>query len=426
MAGPRLPGRPRLPHPVVRAFRLLGLPVAEIARYWAQEAGALRRGLLALVVAAIADLAAGIVLGGYESTLADLPGLRILIPAAIAMRGATFGAFGARMGTAIHTGQFRSDLTPDSYLWRQTEAVAVLTLVTSLEAAALALLFGRAIGLTTLPFWDLAGISILGGVLASLILLVVTVWLARTASTRGWNMDDVGAPTITATGDLVAVPALLVASVIAREGAVTVAVGLALTVLTLAAVVYGLLHPRPEIRRLVRESVVVLTFAAAVSVLAGIVLESRADVIDGAFLILFPPFIAMFGSLGGVLSSRLTSQLHLGVLEPRVVPGRVAALNFSMTYLFAVIIYVLIGVAAWGAAVVLGIPTPGAPTMAAISLVGGLLGTTVLAAVAYTASTATYRFGLDPDNHAIPIVTSVMDFLGMLCLVAAMALFGVG
>jgi cation transporter-like permease len=38
---------------------------------------------------------------------------------------------------------------------------------------------------------------------------------------------------------------------------------------------------------------------------------------------------------------------------------------------------------------------------------------------------ATYRFGFDPDNHGIPIVTSVMDLAGTLCLVFTIVLFGV-
>jgi mgtE-like transporter len=45
--------------------------------------------------------------------------------------------------------------------------------------------------------------------------------------------------------------------------------------------------------------------------------------------------------------------------------------------------------------------------------------------VAYLAAVATYRFGLDPDNHGIPIVTSTMDFLGAATLVATIVVFGV-
>jgi len=57
-------------------------------------------------------------------------------------------------------------------------------------------------------------------------------------------------------------------------------------------------------------------------------------------------------------------------------------------------------------------------------MAGGLLATVALSTVAYVAATATYRFGLDPDNHGIPIVTASMDLLGILCLVAAIGVTG--
>lgn len=410
---------------LVRAF---GLPVAEVTRYWRQERVALGRGLLALFLAANADLAAGIVLGKAESQVADLPGLLVLIPAAIAMRGATFGALGARLGTAIHTGEFEPDLERGGYLWRQLEAIGVLTLVTSVEAALLAKALSVAIGLEAVPVWDLVAVSVIGGVLASLVLVVVTISLARAAQRRGWNMDDVGAPAITATGDLFAVPALLVATVLAQRGAITLAVGIGLVVAGVVGTAYGWRHRAADVRRIVRESFIVLTFAATVSVLAGIVLESRSELFTAipALLVLFPPFVAMFGSLGGILSSRLTSKLHLGLLSPRAFPGKVAALDFSVTYLFTAVIFAFVGAATWILASVLGLDAPSLGQLVGISLIGGFFGTTLLSAVAYTAATATFRFGLDPDNHAIPIVTSVMDFLGMLCLVAAMAMLGVG
>ena len=35
-----------------------------------------------------------------------------------------------------------------------------------------------------------------------------------------------------------------------------------------------------------------------------------------------------------------------------------------------------------------------------------------------------YRFGLDPDNHGIPIVTSSLDFLGAMSLILAIVILG--
>ena len=44
--------------------------------------------------------------------------------------------------------------------------------------------------------------------------------------------------------------------------------------------------------------------------------------------------------------------------------------------------------------------------------------------VGFHAAVATYRFGLDPDNHGIPIVSSSLDLLGVLSLILAIVALG--
>ena len=41
-----------------------------------------------------------------------------------------------------------------------------------------------------------------------------------------------------------------------------------------------------------------------------------------ALLILFPAFISSAGALGGILSSRLSTKLHLGLMAPASFPAR--------------------------------------------------------------------------------------------------------
>ncbi len=42
----------------------------------------------------------------------------------------------------------------------------------------------------------------------------------------------------------------------------------------------------------------------------------------------------------------------------------------------------------------------------------------------FYSAVATYRFGLDPDNHGIPLVTSSLDLLGALSLILAIVILG--
>ncbi len=44
--------------------------------------------------------------------------------------------------------------------------------------------------------------------------------------------------------------------------------------------------------------------------------------------------------------------------------------------------------------------------------------------VGFYGAVASYRLGLDPDNHGIPIVTSSLDLLGALALILAIVTLG--
>jgi mgtE-like transporter len=420
---------PRVPRLLRVLGRAVGLPVSEVRAYWRQESRSIRAGSSALAIGLAATLVAGVVLGSAEERLEAVPGLLVLIPAAIGMRGSIFGALGSRLATGIHTGEFRPDLRHRSYLGRQVEAATILSFASATQAGLLAWAMSAILGLRTIPLLDLVAVSLLGGLLASVVLLFVTIGMSVRAHRRGWNMDDVGAPVITAGGDLVTLPALLAATLVLRAPTAATILGIVGIVAFAAGLWLGWRSPEPTIRRIVRESMVVLTIAVTIDVLAGVVVEARATEQFGAaaLLILLPPFIANCGSLGGMLASRLASKLHVGQLAPRLLPGRIAALDVSITVLLAFLAFGGVGIAGWAAAdLVPGVDALGLTTTVGISLLAGLMATPILAIVAYVAATTSFRFGFDPDNHGIPIVTATMDLAGVVCLVAAISLLQPG
>ncbi|MGH2527604.1 MAG: magnesium transporter, partial [Actinomycetota bacterium] len=80
------------------------------------ERRTLRQGLVALALSTVASFVAGLTLGAITDTLSLLPGLLVLIPASVGMRGTIFGAMAARLGTGIHAGLFEPTLRRDSLL----------------------------------------------------------------------------------------------------------------------------------------------------------------------------------------------------------------------------------------------------------------------------------------------------------------------
>lgn len=421
-------GRVRVPALVAALGRILGVPFVQVTAYWAQERRAIRRGLGALMIAAFTGMIAGAFLAGAEETLAALPGLLLLVPAAIDMRGNIYGALASRLSTGIHTGQYERHLTRHGYLAKQIEATSYLTVGTSVVIAGTAYLFAMALGLPTIPLWHLVVIATVGGVLSSVFLLILTIALSRFAHARDWNMDDVGAPTITVAGDVLTVPALLLATLLVRNDAMATSLGVLLAVIGIASLVVGWQRRDAMVRRIVRESAITLAVAVGVGTLAGTILESRVEQLLASpwLLVLIPPFVATCGSLGGMLSSRLSSKLHLGLIEPRWLPRSPAMLDASMSLLFGTFAFTALAVTTWGWSMVAGLDPPSIAVVLGNALLAGVLSIALLIVVAYSTAAASYRFGLDPDNEGIPIVTSVMDLGGMIIVVSVITLTGIG
>jgi mgtE-like transporter len=404
-----------------RATSLLGL--------WRAESGTIRQGFAALFVSSGGDLLAGLALGFMTGTLQRLPGLLILVPGAIGMRGDILGALGSRLGTSIHAGTFGSSLRDrDGVLYGNVVAAASLSLSTALALAVVARALSEALGFASISLGDFVAISVLGAALGSAVVGAATVGLSFVAFRRGWDMDAVSAPIVTAIGDVVTLPALWAASFVAQIRLVTPLLAGGLAAVALVTLVREAVSHHPIVRRIVRESMPVLLMAGVLHVLAGAVFEHQLERFAAfpALLVMVPPFLEDTGALGGLLSARLASKLHLGVISPTLRPSRPALVDVSINWLLAGSVFTFLGISTWFVSHVLGLRGPGFASMLGISLAAGAVATVLSSAVAYLAAVATYRFGLDPDNHGIPMVTSAMDFLGATTLVLTILAFGVG
>jgi mgtE-like transporter len=407
--------------------RLVGDPARQVADYWASERATIRQGFLANCLAAITSLVAGIVLINMEHRIELIPGLFILIPVSIGMRGNIFGAMAARLGTLVHSGLFEVSSAREGALYQNVYAATLLTVATSAAMGLVAWSMAGLLGQPTVSAWDLVIVALVGGLLSSAVVLGFTVYLSAASYRRGWDLDSVGAVMITTVGDVVTLPCLLLASYLVGIPFLTPVLGGLGVAAGAISVWRGWAEARPVAQRIVRESFPVLCIAIVLDVLAATVAAPRLEsfLSFGAFFILLPGFLARTGALGSILAARLGSKLHLGALEPAARPQTAALLDASLVFYQGVTVYALTGATSLAAAQLLNEAYPGVVTFLGITLVGGVLATLVASLIGYYAAVATYRFGFDPDNHTIPIVTSGMDLLGMICLVASLTIFGV-
>jgi len=386
-----------------------------------------RQSLVALTLNSATSIVAGLVLGAITGTLERLPGLLVLVPAAIGLRGNTFSSFGNRLSTALHLGQFELTWRRDSLLVQNVVAAMVLTAAMSVALAVLAKLVAVAIGVRdSAPLLDLVMISVLGGLLASAVVLVASIGLAWGAVRYGWDLDNVVAPIVSTLGDVLTLPALWLASLLAGVRIVTPLLGSLLAVLSVVAFAQALTAKGRVLRRVTRESAPILLAAAVLSTLAGLVLQQRLGLLAAlpALLVLQPAFVSSAGAMGGILSSRLSSKFHLGLVQPQAIPPPEARGDGTLILLLGLPVYVLNGLAAHAAATAAGLASPGLGAMLGVSLTAGLFTVLFVLVVAYYGTIAAARLRLDPDTYGIPVVTSSVDFLGSIALVAVATALG--
>lgn len=384
--------------------------------------------LVALAANSSTSLVAGAVLGSLTETFERLPGLLVLVPAAIGLRGNVFSSLGSRLSTALHTGTFRLTLRPGTVMGDNVAAALLLTVGFSFVLAVVAKAFAVAFGVPdTISIPELALTSVAGGLLASVLVLGLTVGLAAAAERRGWDLDNLVAPIISTLGDVLTLPALWVGTLLLGHGAASTVAGLGCVVAGAACFVYGATSRREVLRPIVRQSTPVLFAAVVLSTLAGLAIESRLELFADlpALLVLLPAFVSSAGALGGIQASRLATQLHLGTVAPVAVPARPARRDALLVMALALPVYTINALGSHAVAGVLGVASPGAASMLAVALLGGFGAVSFVVIVAYYSGIAAYRFGVDPDSYGIPVVTSSVDFVGALALIGAAVALGI-
>jgi len=385
-------------------------------------------GMVALMISSLGDLIAGVTLGTMSGTLELLPGLMILIPPAIGMRGNIFGALGSRLGTAMHIGTFEISFRKGGILRSNMESSLLLTLAMSVLMGVLASATCLLLGLESMSVEKLIFISVLGGILAGLVLILINIIVAGIGFRRNWDIDNISAPLITAAGDIVTLPMLFLSAIIVLNSPDFTILLFSIMFILVTIVLVGMAISKGtgEMRRIFVQSAPVLTLCILLDIVAGVTIEHQLEALVAlpVLLVLIPPFLEDANALGGILTSRFSSLLHMGILEPGRAPGRVAMENFAIIYIFALWVFTLLGISSYAVGLLLGLASPPLWEMVFLSLTAGLVTVTILNIIAYYVAVMTYRFSLDPDDHSIPLTSSAIDSVGAVPLMVFIVIMG--
>ncbi|MFB6352758.1 MAG: magnesium transporter [Halobacteriales archaeon] len=173
---------------------------------------AYRQALPPLAVSAAGGLVAGLVLGGMRAELRAVPGLLVLVPALLAIRGNVYGSLGARLSSGLHQGLVEPRLSvPDERVRAAIAAAIANGLLASSFAAVAAWVVLGMLARPVAPVGTLVTVALLAGVLSGSVLVVAVVGVTFLGYRRGLDPDTLVGPVVTTTGDVFGVAFLLLA-----------------------------------------------------------------------------------------------------------------------------------------------------------------------------------------------------------------------
>src|SRR5690554_2007877 len=111
-------------------------------------------GLGALLISAAVASIAGIYLGSVREVLALIPGLMVLLPSIIDMRGNIAGVLASRLSSSMHLGEFAIDFGEDCVLGDNVRASFVVTILIAFVLGIFAYVACRISGLPVVGITD--------------------------------------------------------------------------------------------------------------------------------------------------------------------------------------------------------------------------------------------------------------------------------
>ena len=376
----------------------------------------INQSLIALLICAIGDLCAGIILGNMTFFIKTYPGILILIPGAIGMRGNIFGSFASRISTNLHIGTLEPEFKRSDILNINLASSFILTMVLSLYLAIFAKIISMIFGLKSISLMDFILISLVAGIISSLIMLTLTVFISIKSYKGGWDPDNITTPLVAAFGDLLTLPCIIASLLILELMNLNLFIKNIIFVILIISVIilfiYGL-YTNKYVKTILKQSTPTLILCSFLGIFAGTVLDSFASILlnNPTILTLVPLFSGESGNLVSILGARLSSALHAGLIEAEFKFNEAVRNNFIIIILLYLIVYPFIAILADITSLLLNIEAFSILHLILISLISGLVLIPIMIIIVFVIGIYSFKKGLDPDNVIIPISTSLTDAL---------------
>jgi mgtE-like transporter len=161
-----------------------------------------KQSLPLIVFCGLGAIVAGSTLGVMTDLLNEIPGLIVIIPAIIALRGNISTAFGSRLGSAYHLGIIDADNLWNEELKQNIIGSLMLSFLVSIIIGVLAYVTSIFMRVYPNPV-KLISIVLIAGIISGVILTLLTIIIIYLVFKRGYDPDNITGPALATFGDMV-------------------------------------------------------------------------------------------------------------------------------------------------------------------------------------------------------------------------------
>lgn len=365
--------------------------------------------LTPLLVLALAEVLAGLVLKENVDLLVLFPVLLILAPGLMDLRGNVYGAIGYRLVKALHLGLSEPKLTTRYNLFNILVGYTV-SITATLILVIVGFSFSIILGLGTPEIVSLFFIALQSTVIVYLVLTPVVISTITYIFRSGRDPSPFVATIVTGIGDFLTPATMILVAYLHEFIPYTLKLALILTYVLISLGSLEYIRRYSQLRDLY-ENLTSSVVASMGSSMGGLALALMASFIseNPEILGVVPAFNAVIGAAMGHLGSTLNIDLHLGEESPWTKYRGELSRGLIASYISITVALSLSMVST----------PPSIWKLLGLYLVVTLSSLSVYlssSTVTYALTMATFKHGWDPDNVVFPIMTTFVDLVGPVVL----------
>ena len=369
---------------------------------------AFKVSLPSLIVSLVIGFFGGTFLGKYLDRIRrDYPGLLVILPGMMGLRGNVFSSMASRFSTMLYLGELKPSVKD-----RKVLENVVIAMLLSLIPVTLLWAIGVIRGVRYHAI-EILFIVIGSTILVSLILGYFTAGITILAFRRDVDPDSLAAPLVASMGDLLTIPTLVGFILLLERNSMEF---WALNGFSVLMLFFLLAFSRvgPSKFKEYKQLFTTVTTLAMLSLVSGFTLERFSGLIASSVILGFayPSILSSFGNYGSIIAAKTSTKLNLG--EIRGYLSREPFEEIFALLLTTPIIGLLINLFSLAIAYLLLREEPRFAFELALTYPFMAL---FIMLYAYSISYVLFQHNIDPDSVAIPLIANNSDIFGTIYVV---------